>query len=112
VKRTSTLQRRPKGRFNSPGARQWAAAARVSRCAVCNRQAHHGHHIIYKQHLRKREDADERLWDLRNHLPVCAACHAKHHSAFERIPRSLLSEQALEFAREVRLDWLIDLEYA
>jgi 5-methylcytosine-specific restriction endonuclease McrA len=113
MKRTA-LRRRPRSRhrFSAPGARAWAYAARISRCAVCNRQAHHGHHIIYKQHLVPRDDAAERVWDLRNMLPVCASCHARHHSAFCRIPREVLPPAALEFALEVGLDYLIEQDYA
>lgn len=109
--RRTELKRKPRrSEPREQGAIVWARAARLGRCAVCNRQAHHGHHIITKQELRRR-GAAELLWDLRNMLPVCADCHARHHHAFRRIRRRELPAAAFEFAAELGLEWLIERTY-
>jgi hypothetical protein len=96
---------------SAPGARRGRPPRGVSRCAVCNRQAHHGHHIIYKQHFRR---ATTRL----SECGTCATCCRSARPATrvitarsERIPARCCRAEALEFALEVGLDWLIE-EYA
>jgi 5-methylcytosine-specific restriction endonuclease McrA len=111
VRRTALTRKATRRPPAPPAARAWTRAARLSRCAVCNRQAHQGHHVIYKQHLRRRADAEKLLWDLRNMLPICARCHEHHHRAFRRIRQRELTTDAIEFAAELGLDWLIEREY-
>lgn len=70
-------------------------------CVVCGAQSGwgrpiHAHHVVYRQHL-----PVEREWDPRNAAPVCDGCHERHHNASRRIPLAALSEENLEFAREV-----------
>lgn len=69
------------------------------KCVWCGRRAVHRHHILYRQWFRRELHGD--MNDPRNTLPLCAACHARHHSAFRRLPRRLLSSEALQFANEV-----------
>lgn len=114
--RRTGLRRRPRRTLPSVQAAIEWKRRRVYRCAVCNRQAHHRHHIIYVQHLLRLapdhgRPIEEVLWDLRNMLPLCESCHSRHHSAFSRIPRHLLPDEALEFAAELELGWFIVREY-
>lgn len=85
-------------------------ASRGKPCAVCgSRLFVESHHVVYKQVVRKiaesaGQDPDEVMWDVRDALPVCTVCHARHHSGAARIPRPLLvakAPQAFQFAREL-----------
>lgn len=57
------------------------------------------HHVIYQQELRRigREDL---LWDSRNCLRLCTACHADHHG-IHSVSLVSLTAANYEFAFEV-----------
>ena len=79
-----------------PDAAAWNRAARRQRCELCKlRAAKQGHHVVYKQELRKRHWP---LYDLRDQMALCDQCHGDHHSANGKIPLSALSDRALDFA--------------
>lgn len=55
----------------------WDARLRRE-CEICGDVDRvRNHHIIYAQHVRKR-DGDE--WDPRNAISLCMSCHSRHHS--------------------------------
>lgn len=104
----------------------WANAARKLPCAVCGFTMRHGqsgevqgHHVLGLSVL-KVENVPPALWyDQRNMLPLCNQdgsnwCHARHTERSIPVPRAVVlakAPRALEFAREVGLDWRFDLEY-
>ena len=69
-------------------------------CAGCLKiswgGSHRAHHVIYRQHL-----PVDKEWDPRNAMACCDPCHERHHSAAKRLPLAALTEENLEFAREV-----------
>lgn len=74
-------------------------APRRGMCAVCHRPCWlERHHVLLRQIVR-REDGSE--WDLSNSLDLCRLCHARHHSAFKRIPIELVPAAAVAFAEEL-----------
>lgn len=111
----------------------WATATRrAGVCAIpgCTRSgagAHgtawdtklEGHHIVPRRYLnsvvRERglvgEDANRIVWNLANHLPLCAYHHNRHERALERVPRHVLPDAALAFAEDVGLTWLVEKAY-
>lgn len=70
-------------------------------------QAHH----ILPQHKLKQHNQHDHLWDERNGLGLCAYHHPRHTNWRQRVPRELIPAAAYEFAEEVKLAWLLDLEY-
>ena len=51
------------------------------------------------------------VWDPRSGLAICELCHARHTSAFRRIPRSCLTAANWAFINELGLDWWIARYY-
>jgi len=89
-------------------------------CAKCGSLVNiEAHHIIAKQTIKRLAKTNDWIWereqscvwDCRNGLPLCAKCHQNHETAFERVNRSLLSEDALDFADELGLLHLIERYY-
>lgn len=128
----STLRRRSPKRTDLARrlADRWAKSSRDLSCAACGAITDwkrgivvQGHHIVRQALIRARgreedwsqEELDRRLWDLRNRLPLCAACHAAHHSAMQRLSWNLVIHVATkveQFAREVGLMSRARREYA
>lgn len=69
-----------------------------------------GHHILAQRHLKGRGFGG-RLWDTRNGIGLCRYHHPRHESAMQRVPLELIPDDALEFAIELDLDWIIEREY-
>lgn len=73
-------------------------AGRRVRCRVCvTGRAANSHHVVYEQELARRGLV---LWDLRNHMPVCAFCHGMHHQRSKIIPLIFLTDENIEYAFE------------
>jgi hypothetical protein len=113
VKRTGLKRRRrkPVGVIESD---LWREG--LGRCQVCPAEGKacrgriQGHHVIEKKTLR-RHGLDEFVWDKRNRLSVCEYRHEQHTSRYNPIPRSLVPQDALDFAREIGLDYVIERYY-
>lgn len=77
------------------------------------------HHVTPKRALHRyartleldRESTASLLWDPNNGVAVCRRHHAEHETARRRIPRDLLPDRALAFARALELDYLIERTY-
>jgi hypothetical protein len=80
------------------------------------------HHVIREAVLRRLLSRKGRpcpldvLYDTRNAMVLCEdpapdACHSGHTSAMRRIPRSALSAENWEFAREHGLEYVLEAEY-
>lgn len=69
-----------------------------------------GHHVLAQRHL-KREGHAGRLWDTRNGMALCGYHHERHENWTQRVPYELVPVDALEFADELALLWLIEGEY-
>lgn len=69
-----------------------------------------GHHVLAKRHLKTRGLAG-RLWDTRNGMGLCKYHHPRHESGMQRVPYELVPDDALTFAIECDLDWIIEREY-
>lgn len=98
--RASRTVARIKKRQSEPGYDVWHRL-RHGRCAICGRRGTiFRHHLVYEQHVRV---AGGDPWDLRNALDVGGRCwcHANHHVAAKRIPRALVTMEAMTFAREL-----------
>lgn len=79
-----------------PDAAAWNRAARRQRCECCKlRAAKQGHHVVYKQELRRRNWP---LYDLRDMMALCDECHDEHHSPNWKLPLTALSDENLRFA--------------
>lgn len=99
----SPLKRRSKPR-RSQSEREAMEAFKSSvswPCASCGRWPGYepeAHHVVYRQACPPGME-----WDTRNALAVCVLCHRRHHDGSDfKIPMSVLTEQNLAFAREVR----------
>jgi hypothetical protein len=87
-------------------------------CVVCGRTQREAraamtritaHHAISQQALRR---LGLPLWDPRLGVPVCwEPCHRRHTSRHTPIRRSQLPPEALDFAREHGLEYVIEREY-
>jgi hypothetical protein len=81
------------------------------------------HHVIPARYLRRFVSAMEMdaeksetmllvlLYDRRNGLCICRDCHEHHETAYRRIPRSAVPQQAVKFAREIDREWYIERFY-
>ena len=72
-------------------------------CPVCGTEGRiRRHHVLTEQAVR-REGGDP--WDLRNSLWIgcefTCQCHANHHAASHKIPLALVSDDAIEFVRDL-----------
>lgn len=107
---TTGLSRgKPRAR-DEDGMLRWRLAVLGKRCVVCGGKAVQGHHVTEAAVLRREGHADK-LWDLRNMVPVCSYCHGRHHLGARRITEDLLPAPALAFASELGLDWWIERTY-
>lgn len=68
------------------------------RCRVCGRRGVVAHHVVYKQELRKRGLLE---YDVRDAMPLCDLCHARHHNRSQPIPIQMLTDGHIDFAFEV-----------
>lgn len=68
------------------------------------------HHVIAAHQLKKR-GLHHLLYDVRNGLCLCYRAHRRHTNRTEPIDYSYLSQQAIDFATEVGLDWQLDRDY-
>lgn len=99
--------------------RAWGAhARRAGTCEVCGYEGPYvqGHHVIALAALDAEGVPDTYWYDLRNQMVVCCEpapnrCHERHTLWVKRIPREKLSADSEEFAAEVGLGWLLDLQY-
>jgi hypothetical protein len=64
----------------------------------CGQRAHHLHHVVYRQHLR-RHGGDVK--DPRNLVPMAFDCHGAHHSGARRLRLAMLPDSVYEFATEL-----------
>lgn len=89
----------------------WIAAVvhPKAECIVCGREKDlQGHHIIEQQVISRLcrglgmsgDEEQSWLWDERVGCPIHAYCHARHTSAFLRIPRERLPTAVFAYARE------------
>lgn len=105
--------------------RYWKASATRGGCVMCKafplepherigREADirriEGHHILAKRHLRV-HGYEGRFWDTRNGLALCALHHHRHEFRMQPVPFGLLPDDALEFAAELELLYIIENEY-
>jgi hypothetical protein len=112
--------RRSKGVGRPPTPYWWREEIKGSLCVVCEKRiATEGHHIIRFQVLRREAkrlgyELAAVAFDRRNRLPVCADCHANHHSRSRPIGRDVLLRVArwvFDFARETGLEAALEREY-
>lgn len=121
-KRLRRRARRPS--TNREAAEAWARGLRGQSCACCGRRPIFGHHVITQQQLRRHAraqglDLQALLWDERNRLALCEACHLGHHRSMlptpsGRLRRGLLRQACpgvFDFARELELEWWLEREY-
>jgi hypothetical protein len=136
LKRTSALKasRVVWGRVEAEAHRAWVRKITRRPCAVCAAESVekaqaslHGrrdaHHVLPARYIRRyvrslRLPAEEAfkllvslLYDPRNGICLCRRCHDKHETGFRRVPRALIPTKAVQFAREIGLDWYIDKTY-
>lgn len=118
-------------RYSTPGPdvgltrRYWKAAATRGGCVMCKAfplSAHErigrepdialiqGHHILAKRHLRVAH-AESRFWDTRNGMALCSLHHHRHEWRMQPVPFALVPDEALEFAGELNLLYVIENEY-
>jgi hypothetical protein len=105
--------------------RYWRMMATRGGCAMCHafpltpderrgRDADianiQGHHVLAKRHLRDLGYVD-RIWDTRNGMGLCALHHHRHEWRMQPVPLRLVPDDALEFAAELDLLWLVENEY-
>lgn len=126
MKRTP-LKRKPKPAMTAKErqrAYDWRVAAVVDGCVMCAKfstaDVHASrrpdlfcilaHHVLPKQAL-KQEHLHAFLWDKRNGMGLCEYHHTRHHNRIERVPRTLVTAATVEFAYELELGWLLDMEY-
>jgi hypothetical protein len=69
------------------------------------------HHLVTQQQLRKIHASEEQRWDVRNGMALCERHHRRHTRALERVPFDVLRSEALEFAREIGLGWILEKYY-
>jgi hypothetical protein len=69
-----------------------------------------GHHVLAKRHLRVHGHAG-RFWDTRNGLALCRLHHHRHEFRMQPVPFRLVPDDALEFAAELYLLYIIENEY-
>jgi len=113
------LRRRARRVTNRDAAEAWGKGIRGKPCAVCGRGPCQGHHVITQQQLRRIArtnalDLQSLLWDSRNRLPLCEACHYAHHQRRRTVPRAVLRRhcpKVFQFARELDLEWWLEREY-
>lgn len=102
---------KPKG-YDLEMAGAWfqAVCHRRAMCVGCGRrgrlQAHHAVDKSWLEKVARTAKLDERqrnalLWDFRNGLPVCTACHEAHTNRSRRLGRAVLSGAQWEFAEAV-----------
>ena len=89
-------------------------------CVQCGSRINiEGHHVVAKQEVKRVarsarwefDQTQDALWDARNGMPLCSKCHQQHETAFKRVPRHLVPATALEFARELGVEHVIDRYY-
>lgn len=51
------------------------------------------------------------LWDVANHMPLCAHHHNRHERALERVPREVVSDLAWVFAEGLGLTHVLETLY-
>jgi len=68
------------------------------RCAICNLNAHHWHHVVYEQHVEKHGGDTT---DPRNLMPLCFQCHGAHHGRSKVIGLHKIPKAAIDFAHEL-----------
>jgi hypothetical protein len=105
--------------------RYWRAAATRGGCVMCRAfpltkaerigrepdiATIQGHHILAKRHLRVAH-AEARFWDTRNGMALCSLHHHRHEWRMQPVPFSLVPDDALEFAAELDLLYVIENEY-
>jgi hypothetical protein len=67
--------------------------------------------------LLKKLGLTDRMWDVRNGIPLgsiyagACHCHEAHENRSRPIPRSVLPVAALEFAREIDQEWRLERLY-
>lgn len=67
-------------------------------CQECGKGgAHESHHVVEKQKLRQINRWDV-VWDTRNCLRLCPACHHSHTVGFRRVKLQNLTDDNYEFA--------------
>lgn len=90
------------------------------RCVICGKDHRDpAHHIVPKQELRayaeklgwSRERTQILLWDPRNGLSLCLSDHARHETAYRRVPRYLLPKVAFDFVHEHGFEPVIERFY-
>lgn len=103
----SALKRKPASR-RPRAPEQWTAGIRWTPCEQCGQERSvHAHHVIYEQVLR-REGLD--LWDTRNRMLLCFACHAAHH-ARTRVLELRDDHSVWGFAADHGLTWWLVRTY-
>lgn len=78
-------------------------------CACgCGRAGQNGHHVIYRQELRRRAERGPGgvsyralIVDRRNLVPMAFDCHGAHHARSRVLAMHRLPDSVFEFAREV-----------
>lgn len=80
------------------------------RCVVTGEKAEECHHVLSQMALKKR-GLHAHLWDARNGIALTTRIHARHTTRIAPIPLDLLPKPALEFARELGLEHLIERAY-
>lgn len=132
----SDFNKMPKA-WRGPWAHWRATVTEVGVCAVCGRgpkarepEKRVGvgldpHHVIPARYIRAFTDRLRHtmlprefrpfqaavLFDVRNGLCLCRDCHEAHETGAERVPRELVPDSAVWFAREIGLERLIERFY-
>ena len=90
---------RPVERVKRPvGARKadWNDVAGL-KCVICGSKLVVGHHTVYEQEVRRRDES--RRWDVTNRTPLCGAHHMRHHDGSAwTVPLAKLPDDAIAFA--------------
>lgn len=87
-------------------------------CRLCgDTQGLEAHHVIAKSILKRELAAKGKpcpagvIWDARNGMSLCRACHERFTNRALQIDRSKLSMANEEFAAEHGLGWRLDRDY-
>lgn len=87
---------------------EWTSGLRWTPCEACGQERSvHAHHVIYAQHCKRHHLP---LYDPRNRMLLCYACHAAHH-ARTRLLVIPADHPVRDFAAEHGVEWLLERTY-
>lgn len=110
---------------------EWRRKVIRGRCVICvlkgrRSDLHHEHdphHVLPARYIRRyvrslqlpaaeaRKLLRSLLYDPRNGLCLDRRCHDRHEMAFEHVPYEAIPQKAIQFARELGLEWVLEKLY-